>query len=395
MDARTDQPQEMPSGLPAGVAQIILSDGMALAEIAPDLLTSGLALEFGADKTPFTSDGAEPPEDVMEFRPLFQDPLLKDAPEGGCTALLNASAQWTLTGRQTVQVEFSNPANPLQVTLAAPISLPAHDAPLMFRVYLASHRGGGNLVLHRIRQDGAGQNTVVQSEAMGFDPSFAGGHEAGSYAAHECVLPASDGPTELHLMVDYNGQGEDGDLPPVLFVADPRVEQEQAEQTTQDRLILSGDPVPGGIWVQAPLPGQANPEDALVLMLSKDGEDTRHVLVPGRPRVLDILDDHGNSLRISASEEAIYRVLVDGVLIGYRRLGPDGAWVNIPAEYQTGHYRSLTIMDENGVHRLLQTYVLPPRLLTPMDILQSESRAPFPGPLAVQADHRYGPCAPI
>lgn len=282
MDARTDQPQEMPSGLPArrGPDHPVRRHG--LGRDCAGSADIGFGARVWRRQDPFTSDGAEPPEDVMEFRPLFQDPLLKDAPEGGCTALLNASAQWTLTGRQTVQVEFSNPANPLQVTLAAPISLPAHDAPLMFRVYLASHRGGGNLVLHRIRQDGAGQNTVVQSEAMGFDPSFAGGHEAGSYAAHECVLPASDGPTELHLMVDYNGQGEDGDLPPVLFVADPRVEQEQAEQTTQDRLILSGDPVPGGIWVQAPLPGQANPEDALVLMLSKDGEDTRHVLVPGR-----------------------------------------------------------------------------------------------------------------
>lgn len=393
MDARSDQPQDlaqdMPPSLPTGVARIILSDGVALALVAPDLLTSGLALEIGADRVPFTRDGAVPPADVLEFRPLFQDPLLRDAPEGGATALLNASAQWTLSGRQTVQVEFPNPANPARVTLAASIPLPAHDAPLTFRVYLASHRGGGDLVLRRIRQDGAGQQTVLQSEALAFDPDFAGGHEAASYAARDCVLPASDMPTELHLAIDYDGRGEEGDLPPVLFVADPRVEQNGTEQTGQDRLILSGDPVPGGVWVQAPLPGQANPEDPLFLVQMDDQDEGRHVLVPGRPRVLEILDDHGNSLRVSASEEAVYRVLVDGEFVGHSNLGPDGRWVNVPALYQTGHYRSLTITDLSGVHRLLQTYVLPRRLLTTMEILQSESRAPFPGPLAVQADHRY------
>ncbi len=373
--------------LPEGVAQIIISDGTVLAEVAPALAARGLALELGIDKVPFAKDGAEPPVGGVDYRPFLEQPLLVNVPDGTCTALLNASAQWTLAGRQTLQVEFNNHDQHTRVQLAAPIRLPAHDTPLTFRVYLASHRGGGHLELRRIRRDGAGAETVTMSAELAFDPACAGGHETDSYAARDCTLGASEHPTELVMTIAYDKyQGGDSELPPVLFVADPRVESDAADSDRLERFVLSGTPVPGAVWLRAALPGQAEPEEPLVLTLGDD----RHVLIEGRPRDLEILDDHGNSLRVRASEQAVYRVLLDGKFAFYRSLGPNGDWIDIPQEYQTGHYRSLTVTDEAGVHRLLHTYVLPPRLLTRIEIMQRESRAPFPGSLAVQAEHRYG-----
>lgn len=63
--------------------------------------------------------------------------------------------------------------------------------------------------------------------------------------------------------------------------------------------------------------------------------------------------------------------------------------MRIPSNYFNGETRHLSAWDLGGSRCLLATYLLTPRMLTPMEVMWRESRKPFAGPLAAQAGHRY------
>lgn len=379
--------------IPEGVAQIVIQDGVVLAQVEPALAEQGLALAVGEDQvrlTPVTTAGDSRLESLVDYRPAFDGPALIGASEPAglsvsdlCEISVNGIAQWALPGRQTIQVKLRDPNQPCELTLAAPITLPAHETPLVFRAALATHRASGRLILHRTGADGSSPEKIV----LAFDGARLGGQSIEKYLAAEHVLAPSSFETTLHMTLVYDAyRDDDSGRAPFLFVADPHVTSLSDKADIGEAIVLHGTkPGPSALWVRAELPGLLGPGQALTLLL---GEQS-YVLRAGTEAQVTLLEDHGHSLKVAATVQGRYRVLIDGAFSFYQTLGPDPSWVRMPLEFQTGHYRRLTITDEADTQQLLSTYVLMPRLLTPTEVLQAESSAPFPGPLMSQAGHRY------
>ncbi len=402
------KPDHPTVSLPQGVARIVIADGRVQAQMAPELAERGPALGIGGALVRMQPTGPAEPQAQGEFRPAFAAPLLAPRPEGAeplpCEVSVNGIPQWGLPGRKTVQIKFLDPAAPCRVALAAPIPLPAQnpqDPPLSFRAWLASHRAAGRLEIRRLRT--AGDKTkgdrLAGTYTLLFDDTRIGGQDEADYLAVEQQLPPMEEVTELHMTVQFDSyKGGDSQLSPFLFTADPHVARPAPRSDTlagrADRpgpspgegLQLKGaEPGPGAVWLEAELPAMTAPGQPLMLYLGED----EHLLLDGADLSVTITEDHGHSLQMKATRPGLYRIMLDGKFAFSQQLGPDPVWVRMPREMQTGHYHNLAVLDESGTQRLLSTYVLMPRMLTPLDVLQNESRAPFPGPLMPQAAHRY------
>lgn len=385
--------------LPQGVAQIVIQDGVVMAQVTPALADQGLALDVGSDQVrlePMINPSQAGASGVQEHRPDFDAAQMLDLPEGtdrpdGVDVLLNANKQWALPGRATVQVRLSDPSQPRTLPLAARLTVPAHDTALVFHVALAAHRAAGHVVLTRVRVGSDAPPRRADTATLAFDETRLGGHQLADYAQLEHVLAPSKTESELHLSVVYEApRGGGSDLPSFLFLADPHVAtpRTETEVETLQGQVLTGptEAGPDAVWLSAAIPGFVGPDLPLSLL---SGEDS-WPLLEGSDVTVALVEDHGHSLRLSASTAGLYRIAIDGETRMTQMLTPQPVWVRMPPSLQTGHYRSLSILSEDGTQRLLSTYVLMPRLLTPMEVLKTESSAPFPGPLMSQANHRYG-----
>lgn len=381
--------------LPEGVAQIVIHEGEVLVQVAPELAETGLGLSVGGSQVrlePIGEVGGTDLDLLSDFRPAFDAGALvaeqDDEAAQGYEISLNGNKQWALPGAPTVQLKVTDPTSPCTVALAAPIVLPPHDKPLAFRAALAAHRATGHLEISRVRTAGNKPPKTVETVKLAFDADKIGGHDLSGYAQLDHVLAPMKTASELHLAIVYEEyRGGDTGRPAFLFVADPYVAPGTDEMPAGDGMVLRGpsDAGPSAKWLRAPLPGQPEPGAPLTLLAG----DRRFVLLSGGQDEITLEEDHGHSLRFRASAPGRYRFVIDGTHVFTQPLGPDASWVRMPAQYQTGHARSLSILSEDGLNELFATYVLMPRLLTPMSVLQTESSAPFPGPLMSQASHRY------
>lgn len=383
--------------LPEGVAQIVILDQIVLAQVDPALADKGLALAVDADQARFVPASGAGGDDMgllVEYRPDFDNQALigavhpSDRPASALfEASVNGIQQWALAGRRTAQFKFRDSSQPCEITLGTPIVLPPHSKPLAFRASLATHRAAGQLILHRVAADGGVGNMKPEKTVLDFDETSHGGQNIEQYSPAEHMLAPSTEATELHMTVVFDSyQDDDSGRAPFLFLADPHVYVPSDKMDTSSAVVLNGgDAGPDAIWIRAELPALVGAGQTLRLL---EGSKTYTLLDRPTPDVR-LLEDHGHSLKMSASIPGRYRILIDGVFAFFQSLGPDPSWVRMPLEYQTGHHRSLTIMDDSNTQLLLDTYILMPRLLTPTEVLQTESTKPFPGPLMSQAGHRY------
>jgi GT2 family glycosyltransferase len=379
---------------PEGVSQVVISEGKFLAQVVPEFLGDDLSLSLGADLIPLEPVETGSVAGPADYRPALRGAVLAPDAQGRpieelCLASVNGIPDWALPGRQTIQLQFVDFVRSCQVQLAAPIHIPAHSRPLAFRAYLASHRAVAGLELVRVKRSDDGTEKVLHSARLTFDETRAGGQQESEYAAVEQELAPCGEDTDLYLSFRFEAyRGSEGGDPPFLFIAEPRVQELSEDPDALEAFVLRSS-FPAGhdaIWLGAPLPQIAQPT-ALELVT---GDRSYTLLDDSSAGPVELAEDHGHSLKLTTAHTGSYRVLLDGTFHGYATISPDGYWLRMPQDYQTGHYHKLEVKDRAGVRTVLSTYILTPRLLTPMHVLQTESRAPFPGPLMPQADHRYG-----
>lgn len=372
---------------PEGVIQIVVSEGEFLVQVEPDQIDEQLSLSLGTDLVALEPAPSGDTFGPADYRPDLRQAVVQPQAFDLCNAVVNGLPDWALPGCQNVQIELRDPSRSCHVELGAPIHIPAHDTALAFRVYLASHRAQAALDVLRVTGDESAEQ-VIDSARFPFGEDHSGGQQESDYDAVHYILAPSDVPTRLILRAQYEGyRGDDGGQSPFLFIADPRVQDLSEDPDAQEAFVLrSGfSPSQDAVWLRAPLPHTA---DASVMALVQG--DHSYILTEDLSGPVYLAEDHGHSLKLTSQQSCRYRILVDGVFQSYLTITPDGSWLRMPAQFQTGHYHRLEVQDSMGVRTVLRTYILTPRLLTPIDIIQTEGRAPFPGPLMPQADHRYG-----
>ncbi|WP_428929908.1 glycosyltransferase [Marinibacterium sp. SX1] len=380
--------------LPDGVAQIVVSNGTVLANVSSEVLDNGLGLGIGNDRLRFepVTEGDEGLPDLMvEFRPRFDPEEMAETLEPAdlpvqklCGVFVNKMKDWALANRNTVQLAFFNSEQPCEIALKAPIRLPAHGAPLTFRAGLAIHRAAGRLIL-RLRDLKSGK---VETRSFAFDPTRIGGHELNKYLQVEHSIPASQSEVEVTLAVAFDSfQGTEPGQTAFFFIADPHVSREVREEDIAGALIFEGTTSPAGdyVWAKAPMPAYLGDQTELALI---EG-NTVYSLVSGSARRVSVTEDYGHTLIMTASETGTYRFLLDGKFAFNQHLGPDPVPVRVPAPFLDGANHWLVVTDLAGTEQLYADIVLLPRMLTPHDVLKTESSAPFPGPLFAAAGHRY------
>jgi GT2 family glycosyltransferase len=379
--------------LPKGVSQAIVTDGRVFLNAAPAVADRGLALSVGYDIIRFeiaSGDDVDAVSFIHEYRPTFNAQKLvsgvypatvEQNEQFVCS--LNANPKWRAANRDTVQVQFKDREATCEIELNTSISVPPHEDALVFSAGLAAHRANARLILSIQYSNGSAEEAefLIARRKMG-------GTSLSSYNIVHHDLPPTELSTTIRFRLAFDGHdAKKEDLLPFLFLAGPHVSQSAPTGDIPEAVILRNEQAPGGssIWLCAALPSKLQPFQELRLL---DGGESYTMLSGGAARV-ELTQDYGHTLMMTASQEAVYRFEIDGESAFQQVLKPQPTAVRLPVEFQTGYVRRLNVLNETGTQMLFSDYILVPRLLTPLDVLRTESSSPFPGPLMAQAGHRY------
>ncbi len=387
--------RELPAQLPAGIEELYVRSGRVCLRAAPGLAEDGLRLSSRTLEVPFealTGDGmaAIPFHSAFALDAAVPVSAARNGsgnacnPRAVCEAHVNALPDWSVQNGQTLQIRLLDPDAPAELTLGATVTLPPHDKPFVFRAGLAAHRGLAEFRLHAT----SAATGETRTTAAPFDPAKLGGLRRGGYHDLCLRLPPAEDETTLSVSLAYQGrQSGDEEKPPFLFVANPEVTSDlQGRDDGVFGLRVFGKPIDGAKWYAACIPPPVTPGDPPVEILA--GGD-RSTLFSFRDIKVTLREDYGHTLILTANHTGRYAFHLDGEPAFFAHIGARPTAVHIPPRHLDGETHVLSVRDPSGTLVLLQAAVLTPRILTPQDVLQRESRAPFPGPLAAQASHRY------
>lgn len=377
---------------PVTIDSLFLLDAKVYLRPADGADTSGLRLAMLGTEVPFAPcDRADlPPALAQTAIPFDLDAacrgIIADLPDSSpgaiYEAVLNGLADWMLDGCNTLQVMIARRAAPALVAFDAAIALPASAHPLDFCAEIATHRARADLVV--TLEDRITGRIVTKRAA--FDPSCHGGRARQGYQRLRLALPAGTGATHVSFALDYLAYRDDGSgAEPFLFVADPRLERAGNERPivrAHSLIDCAGQAL--GDWHMAPLPGLLGPGTDLTLI---DGNNAM-LLHTGQSTRITLREDQGHTL-IFATERPTPAVLcIDSVPALRLDLDAETS-VRLPALYLTGQSRRIALKDMSCSQTLYETICPLPNILTPADILQRETSAPFPPAIFAQSAHRY------
>lgn len=393
--------------LPDGIEQLNIQDGIINIRIFPGLLSDDFALRVGSTDLPLQpAADADVAFFYMPF-PLDPNTLVKglippEVVSGGILnslrgwrrslfgrgvyfAGINTLKDWALSNGKTVQLQIFRPTPAAELALGCRVDVPAHDKPYEFRALLAVHRGEADLHLNIETVQG----DAPQQITLPFDTGKLGGKNPEGYQPVSIDLAPTARDTTLSLSVSYKGYRpgpEDNDC--FIFIANPEIVSKGNAKAPISSWYVFNKTVPGAVWYQAKIPEQGvSWGTPLSLTLVAGTQEV--TVIQAQETKLSLVEDYGHSLVMRASRPDRYAFFLNGTLAFAAQINPDDTNVRIPPDYLTGDTYHLTVRNPAGTQVLLETYLLLPRILTPEDVLQRESKAPFPGALASQAAHRY------
>ena len=389
-------PERREPPLPAGIQEICVKSGQVCVQAAPMVFAGGLELAAGPGRIPFRRM-SEDEASAIPFHRAFQlDPnaLIDQAvtaqgaktnPRAVCEARLNAMGDWALANGETVQVQIFDRNAPVELTLGTSVTLRPHATAYQFRVALGIHRAVAEFRLHVT----SAETGTTQTSVIPFDQRNFGGKVRNGYQHVHIALPPTDDETTVSMSMAYQSYRETPveNNSPFLFLADPRITSDPLDQPASALgLRIFGTPVEGAQWYQAQVPPPVLAKDPPIEVVA--GPD--HVPLFSFSDVdVQLREDYGHTLIMSASHSGRYAFYLGGAPAFTAYIGSDPTVIRIPTAHLDGSSRHLTVRDASGTLVFLQTVILTPRILTPEDVLQRESKPPFPGALSVQASHRY------
>ncbi|MFX0543652.1 glycosyltransferase [Roseovarius sp. S4756] len=384
----------MGAALPPGIAKIVVTEGQIFLNALEQVIEAGPMLALNghrAEFEPLSDTVIDSLDFLSEYRPDFDHGALV-ADTGPDTATgaechVNALPDWALANRKTVQIKITDKDHRQVLALRAPVQVPPQKdydgRPLAFRAGLAAHRAHGQLQIE-ITDTASGQ---VKTHRFDFSNTHRGGISSGGYLQIEQALPPYEAGATLRLSVTYAGFiPEPHDVEPYLFVADPHVGPQGKSGAAVNGLVLNGDAnLSGTCWTQARLPQPVEAGETLKLLC--DGSETS--ILTGTDAKVTLTEDQGHTLIFETDQAQECQFHIDGAQAFGAALGVGATAVHVPARYKTGRCHQLSIWNATATQILGREAVLLPRVLTPVEVLQSETTRPFSGALMAQADHRY------
>ena len=298
---------------------------------------------------------------------------------------VNKLMDWALPGTQTIQMMMVRRDSPCQIEIDRPLIVEADTPGLSFQALLGTHRARAALQVQFLHVD-SGATTVRK---VAFDARARGGLHVDEYQKVALPLPAGEGRFEIRLTVDYTGYTDDGTgNEPFVFLSDLHVgpQGSAAHGKTLVPILFDSTEIPGdGVWMSAPLPAIPAPGETL----SVHGGGAVHTLtLPARPG-MTVDDQYGHTLMIEMETAVDLALYLDGRHDQQVSLQPGATSLRLSEGVLDGATHHVSLRDASGTLPYWETQVLLPAALTPADVLQRESSAPFPDTIFAQTGRRY------
>lgn len=295
---------------------------------------------------------------------------------------LNRLTDWALPNSNTFQVCFADPATPVAARICEPIVVEGNHGRMALRARLAVHRAVADLWLVLRRPDG----TEVFRGSVAFDKDYNGGTNLEKYKSVSIELPAFDGELLAEIVADYKGTLEPANQhPPYVFVADPRIGALDMDQLARP-LILTLGPAARSVWYSAHLGPKMFGGGDVVCVVHRQGEVPLHL---ADPVSVTLHRNHGQVLDFKASRAGQFVLYVDGHPAVAVKLGGEDGSVRLPAACLTGASALVELRDQTGTLVVWQDWLVLPRLLTPVELVQREGRSPYPVGIFLQSELRF------
>ncbi|WP_397544432.1 glycosyltransferase [Roseovarius salis] len=296
---------------------------------------------------------------------------------------VNQLKDWMLNGSDTIQLSILKSNEPCSINFLNDVEIADPSKGLEFRAGIATHRADATLVMS-VHDLNTGRKI---SETRKFNKEYTGGRLETGYQEVRLPIPQLKNRIRVSFSIQYNGYLDDGTGDePFLFVAEPRLfsAASSTEETKTPRLLIGNKISRFSKWMVADLPEIIKPSTGLDLVV---GQETTNIPI-GLDVKVNLLENHGHTLVLTASQSARAVLVVDGEPISSTSLSANTV-IRFPARCLNGAKRHVCLMDETGSQVLWETVTLVPKVTTPAEVMQRESPAPFAPTLFPQSAHRY------
>lgn len=376
------------------VSNVYIFKGNAYANIPQGQTPQAYRLEVGGAKAPFEKASIKEllhnlPKIELHIDAQAAAKNLSFTPsptQEGSDAIacwVNELADWTLTGAQTIQLMVADYKNPYEIAFNTPLIVDSPEANYEFRTSLGAHRAQADFIV--TFTDCVTGETLT--ERVPFDPAYVGGQLPSGYLKYSKKLPFTGHQTEISIQVDYQAYHEDDTgIEPFIFIANTRVTVPGRDKALLTPHLALGDGfTQSGQWISAPLPHIVSPNDTVIL----HHKSKQMPLFTAQEPTVKIAENYGHTLSLKAQEAQNVVLHVDGEAAARLNLMAGDNIVRIPARYLNGVQRHVSLKDPSGTQTLDQTICVLPNVITPADVLQRETAAPFPNTVFPQTARRY------
>jgi GT2 family glycosyltransferase/glycosyltransferase involved in cell wall biosynthesis len=231
-----------------------------------------------------------------------------------------------------------------------------------------------------------------------FDLAFQGGSHVSNHKHVRIPLniKAQKARISLHVISDDNGgTGPALELgPTVLSISNPVLREGKRKRNSRieskPRMTLINTPKSPAssrlLFVGSVPPFTSYRDDPIFLL--KKGTEVAELFSPERKHVW-LIENYQHSFTLKANKASRFLLFANGEPVQFIDISTDETLIYLPAKLLRGEPVDVQIRDVSGSQIFLVIPLLPPRALTPEDVLLRVTRRPFPTDLTVRANFRY------
>ena len=352
-------------------------------------------LEVDGHRTPFVECASDVLVDYhsetqvnFDYRDLGKSLSLAsgvDKPQEVFSAAVNSLPEWVLERQNTLQIKIKRQGSPCHIDIDRTLSVVQFDEPLAFVVFIAAHRA--DAILHLTFKNST--NEEITNVSVSFNQTCFGGKKKSGYQYVKTPLPKGVRQCDIQMSVEYLAYtGLQGENPPFLFIAGAHVEpvrENLKARLAEPRVFIASSGKTDGTLMRAYLPNSLEPGASVSLVIGKE----KLQLFNGPQVNIFVGENYGHSLVLKSDQTLSCLLYIDGDCAARIELLKGDTIVRIPTRYLDGTCHYISLRDITGSISFLELSQDVPCILTPVDVMQRESSAPFPNTVMAQTSRRY------